>query len=125
LANDGLKYSPHQTLQICPPIFYHSMAFLNLNHYFGNWESYSYRQNDGRTGGRKTRASWEKQNEQTGGKSGDDTRPWIGGFVRLFGETEAQSLLEGRSATRGCRLKNLKAAPVVKQSFIHSCSTPT
>jgi hypothetical protein len=95
LENDGVKYSPHQTLQICPPIGYHSRAFLHLNHYFGNWASYSYRKNDGRAGGRKTRASWEAQSNQTGAKSGDDTRPWIGGFVRLFGETESQRLLEG------------------------------
>jgi hypothetical protein len=95
LENDGIKYSPHQTLQICPPIGYHSRAFLHLNHYFGNWESYSYRKNDGRAGGRKTRASWEVQSNQTDTKSGDDTRPWIGGFVLLFGERESQRLLEG------------------------------
>jgi hypothetical protein len=93
--NDGIKYSPHQTLQICPPIFYHPLGFLNLNHYFGNWESYSYRKNDGRAGARKTRSSWETQMTQTGGTSGDDVRPWIGGFVKLFGQEESLRLLEG------------------------------
>jgi hypothetical protein len=95
LQNNDEKYSPHQTLTLCPPIFYTKVAFLNLNHYFGNWESYSFRPNDGRAGARKTRKSWEDQSQQTGGKSGDDIRPWIGAFVQHFGKDEANRLLDG------------------------------
>jgi hypothetical protein len=86
---------PHELLPTCPTIFYHPRAFLRINHYIGSWSYYSFRQNDGRQGARKTHHKWESESAVRGGTSGDEIRPWIQGFVNLMGEEKAKSLLEG------------------------------
>jgi hypothetical protein len=65
------------------------------SHYIGSWEYYSFRTNDGRKGASKNRGRWEQYSAQEGGKAGDEARPWIDGFVRLFGEEESKHLLVG------------------------------
>jgi hypothetical protein len=65
------------------------------SHYIGSWEYYSFRTNDGRKGANKNRGRWEKDSAVKGGKAGDEARPWIDGFVRLFGEEVSKHLLEG------------------------------
>jgi hypothetical protein len=86
---------PHELLPTCPNIFYHPSAFLRINHYIGSWSYYSFRQNDERQGARKNRRKWEEESAVHGGKSGDEIRPWIQGFVNLMGQEKAKSLLEG------------------------------
>lgn len=55
-------------------------TFLNVHHYIGSWELYSYRQNDARAEGR-TKAKWEKKSRHKQKMNNDDTRPWIKGFT--------------------------------------------
>jgi hypothetical protein len=86
-------FSPHQLIPFCPSVSYHPNAFIVINHYLGTWESYTYRANDSRKGKFKNRKEWEKFANRKGGKRGDDIRPWIKGFVRLFGEQKAKLLL--------------------------------
>jgi hypothetical protein len=89
-----MPFSPHQLIPMCPHVHYHPNAFIVLNHYLGSWESYTYRANDSRQGNLKNRKAWEKIAKRKGGKRGDDIRPWITGFVRVFGEQKAKLLLE-------------------------------
>jgi hypothetical protein len=86
-------FSPHQLIPFCPSVNYHSNAFIVINHYLGSWDSYTYRANDIRKGNFKNRKEWGKFAYRKGGKRGDDIRPWIKGFVRLFGEQKAKLLL--------------------------------
>jgi hypothetical protein len=86
-------FSPHRLLPICPPVHYSAQAFVRINHYVGSWEYYTYRVNDGRKGASKNRKAWEIKANLTGGNFGDEARPWVNGFVRLFGETESVRLL--------------------------------
>jgi hypothetical protein len=85
---------PHELIPACPDILYHSKAFLRVNHYIGNWEYYSFRKNDGRAGALKNRARWSRESSLKGGRSGDEIRPWIAGFVRHMGEEEELRLLD-------------------------------
>jgi hypothetical protein len=85
---------PHELLPTCPGIFYHTKAFLRINHYIGNWAYYSFRKNDKRAGVLKNRSRWSREASKQGGGYGDEARPWIGGFVRYFGQEEAGRLLE-------------------------------
>ena len=85
---------PHALIPSCPGIFYHSKAFLRINHYIGNWEYYSFRKNDGRAGARKNRSRWSRESSLKGGQTGDEARPWIAGFVRYMGDEETSRLLE-------------------------------
>jgi hypothetical protein len=86
-------FSPHQLIPFCPHVQYHPNAFVVLNHYLGSWESYTFRANDSRQGNLKNRKEWEKIAYRKGGKRGDDIRPWITGFVRMFGEQRTKILL--------------------------------
>jgi hypothetical protein len=86
-------FSPHQLIPSCPSVSYHPNAFIVINHYLGGWESYTYRANDIRKGNLKNRKEWEKDAYRKKGARGDDIRPWIKGFVRLFGEQKVQLLL--------------------------------
>jgi hypothetical protein len=87
-------FSPHQLIPFCPEVRYHPNAFIVLNHYVGSWESYTYRVNDSRQGGTfKNRKEWEKTAYSKGGNRGNDIRPWITGFVQLFGEAKVKLLL--------------------------------
>jgi hypothetical protein len=95
LQSDYSFFRPHELLPTCPTIWYHPRAFLRINHYIGSWSYYSFRQNDGRQGARKTHRIWESESAVRGGTSGDEIRPWIQGFVTHFGEDKAESLLEG------------------------------
>jgi hypothetical protein len=88
-------FSAHKIIPMCLPPFMHKDAFIRVNHYIGSWEYYSFRTNDIRKGGRKNRDRWEMASGFKGGKSGDEIRPWIDGFVRLFGEKECKYLFEG------------------------------
>jgi hypothetical protein len=90
----GTPFSPHKLIPLCPHVLYHPNAFIVINHYLGSWESYTYRTNDSRQGNFKNRKEWEKFAYRKGSKRGDDIRPWIAGFVRLFGEQRAELLLE-------------------------------
>jgi hypothetical protein len=89
----GTPFSPHKLIPMCPHVLYHPNAFIVINHYVGSWESYTYRANDSRQGNFKNRKEWEKFAYQKGSKGSDDIRPWIKGFVRLFGEQKAKLLL--------------------------------
>jgi len=93
LASEDSFYRSHKLLSICPSIYFNPDAFFRLNHYVGNWEYYSFRQNDERAGARRNRDQWEKESIKMGGTSGDDIRPWIAGFFLSFGEDEASRLL--------------------------------
>jgi hypothetical protein len=86
-------FSPHKFIPSCPSVFYHPNAFIVLNHYLGSWEAYTYRANDPRKGNIKNRKEWEIYAFQKEGERGDDIRPWITGFVRLFGEQKVKRLL--------------------------------
>jgi hypothetical protein len=86
-------FSPHRLIPFCPSVGYHPNAFIVLNHYLGSWESYTYRANDSRQGNFKNRKEWEMSAYRNKGERGDDIRPWIKGFVRLFGEQKVQLLL--------------------------------
>jgi hypothetical protein len=86
-------FSPHRLVPICPGVFYTKDAFLRINHYVGSWAYYTYRVNDGRKGAKKTREAWETKADLTGGDFGDEARPWVQSFVRIFGETESVRLL--------------------------------
>jgi hypothetical protein len=88
-------FSPHKLLPMCSHPYLHKNAFIRVNHYIGSWEYYSFRSNDGRQGASKNRARWESDSAVQGGKSGDEIRPWIDGFVGVFGESESMYLLEG------------------------------
>jgi hypothetical protein len=88
-------FSPHKMLPMCVHPFLEKNAFIRVNHYIGSWEYYSFRSNDGRKGANKNRDRWEKDSAVKGGKSGDEIRPWIDGFVGVFGESESMYLLEG------------------------------
>jgi hypothetical protein len=88
-------FSPHRIIPMCSPPFMHKNSFIRVNHYIGSWEYYSFRTNDIRKGGRRSRDRWKRDSAFKGGKSGDEIRPWIDGFVHLFGENESKYLLEG------------------------------
>jgi hypothetical protein len=88
-------FSAHKIIPMCAAPYYHKNTFIRVNHYIGSWEYYSFRTNDVRKGGKKNRDRWEKDSVFQGGTSGDEIRPWIDGFVRLFGEKESKYLLEG------------------------------
>jgi hypothetical protein len=92
--NGTRRVSLHRFLPMCRPPIYHHRAYLRINHYLGSWEEYSFRQ-DRRRGGDKTRANWEKEAVIQDGGASDEIRPWIGAFVRHFGEQTAMHLLEG------------------------------
>jgi hypothetical protein len=100
---------PHALLKTCPGIFYHDKAFLRIHHYVGSWEYYSYRKNDKRAGARKNYGLWHREASRKGGRSGDEIRPWIGGFVSYFGEEEAGRLLEN------CGLNPNYIAPITEE----------
>jgi hypothetical protein len=88
-------FSVHKILPMCSPPYMIKNTFIRVNHYIGSWEYYSFRTNDIRKGGSKNRDTWEKDSAGQGGKSGDEIRPWIDGFVRVFGEKESIYLLQG------------------------------
>jgi hypothetical protein len=90
-----LPFSTHRILPMCSYPFKHENAFIRVNHYIGSWEYYSFRTNDVRKGGKKNRDTWEKESAVQGGTSGDEIRPWMDGFVLVFGEKESIYLLEG------------------------------
>jgi hypothetical protein len=92
--NGTKRVSLHRFLPLCRPPIYHRRAYLRINHYLGSWEEYSFRQ-DRRRGGDKTRAKWEEEAVVQDGGASDEIRPWIGAFVRHFGEQKAKYLLEG------------------------------
>jgi hypothetical protein len=92
--NGTKRVSLHRFLPLCRPPVYHKRAYLRINHYLGSWEEYSYRQ-DRRKGGDKNRAKWEEEAVVQDGGASDEIRPWIGAFVRHFGEEKAAYLLEG------------------------------
>jgi hypothetical protein len=94
-GDEDKPFRPHKVIPMCPNPRYHDKAFFRVNHYVGNWEYYSFRKNDGRQGGVKNHKKWQRESTVQGGTSGDDIRPWIGGFVDYFGETKAAWLLEG------------------------------
>jgi hypothetical protein len=85
-------FSPHQLIPFCPHVGYHPNAVIVLNHYVGSWEACTHRANDSRKGNFKNRKEWEKSAYRKKGERGDDIRPWIKGFVRLFGEQKAKLL---------------------------------
>jgi hypothetical protein len=90
-----VPFSPHKILPMCSSPFMHKNTFIRVNHYIGSWEYYSFRTNDIRKGGSKNRDTWERDSAGQGGRSGDEIRPWIDGFVRVFGEKESIYVLEG------------------------------
>jgi hypothetical protein len=92
--NGTKRVSLHRFLPLCRPPIYHKRAYLRINHYLGSWEAYSFRQ-DRRKGGDKNRGTWEEQAVVEDGGASDEIRPWIGAFVRHFGEEKATYLLEG------------------------------
>jgi hypothetical protein len=87
------KFGPHAViLGICPPHLF-DRSFLVINHYLGDWDMYSFR-DDCRIGSMKNREAWEFRSSESEGGTTDQIRPWIGGFVAAMGEERALQLLK-------------------------------
>jgi len=65
---------------------------LRINHYLGDWESYSFR-NDARRGGERSREQWEYKATTAGEETDDNIRPWLDGFVQTHGPAKSKELL--------------------------------
>ena len=60
-----------------------------------SWESYSFRTQDARKGGERSREQWEYKATTNADDTDDNIRPWLSGFVASHGTAEARELLEG------------------------------
>jgi hypothetical protein len=83
----------HRVLPICKPPQYNNNAYIRIHHYLGSWSAYSHRP-DTRESSIRGRKFWERDSTIQDGVS-DELRPWIVGFVKLFGEQKARDLLDG------------------------------
>ncbi|EEC45518.1 predicted protein [Phaeodactylum tricornutum CCAP 1055/1] len=113
-GRDGL---PKVVKGICPRQNF-ERSFLVINHYLGDWNVYSFR-DDSRKGGEKSRQVWEFRTNETEGGSADQIRPWIGGFVAAMGEERAFLLLKDAGLPQNFKVFN-KNEWRVKKSAVHS-----
>ena len=76
----------------------HAVTDTNLEilHYLGSWQSYSYRDNDARKGSHiKNRQVWNETSDKTNGEKSSVIHPWLHGFTKLVGgEENAKYLLK-------------------------------
>ena len=76
----------------------HAVTDTNLEilHYLGSWQSYSYRDNDARKGSHiKNRQVWIETSDKTNGEKSSVIHPWLHGFTKLVGgEENAKYLLK-------------------------------
>lgn len=69
------------------PLLYH--------HYLSSWESYSNRQDSRKDLKDHSYQTWKKYAAWQRGGADDTIRPWILGFIKMVGESKAESLLDG------------------------------
>jgi hypothetical protein len=95
VANSPYFLSLHRPIKtICSAPWHNDWdSGLRINHYLGSWESYAFR-NDARRGGERSREHWEHKSTTTGDLTDDNVRPWLDGFVKSHGETEAKQWLQ-------------------------------
>ena len=66
---------------------------LRINHYLGDWKSYSFRE-DSRKGGERSWEQWLFKATNNVDETGDDViLPWLGGFIKVHGLEKANELL--------------------------------
>jgi hypothetical protein len=78
---------------------------LRINHYLGDWDSYSFR-DDSRRGGERSREQWEYKATTNGEETDDNIRPWLDGFVQEHGPEKAKELLHNAGLPEGYRNAN-------------------
>jgi hypothetical protein len=91
---------------------------LDIHHYLGSWEQFSYR-NDARKGSeRRSIDMWKKDSAMQEGGLNDDARPWISGFVKLVGDEAAKELLRGAGLLQEDQKKSENA---IDRYFLRGC----
>lgn len=88
----GTTHRPVKTL--CPSKYVDYTYPIGIHHYMGSLESFTYR-DDPRRNNAKSVDTWKKRAFNQIGGSDDEIRPWLDGFSRLVGKSEAEYLLEG------------------------------
>ena len=71
-----------------------SQSLLQINHYLGSFEQYTYRENDARLGKERSQEQWELQTKLKNAQVDHSIQPWLSGFFK-FHPHVAPEVLQG------------------------------